>query len=68
MNGNGDRDQKVSHEVGEDAEPVTIATLMLLSDSARKMVTIVTVMLRRCLDPRAPKLPLSMPNLTCLLS
>lgn len=30
MNGNGDRNRKVSHEVGKDAVPVTIATVMLL--------------------------------------
>lgn len=50
MNGNGDRDRKASDEVGKDAAPVTIATAMLLSDSARKMVTMVTLLLRRCLD------------------
>lgn len=54
MNGNGDRNQKVSHEVWKDAEPVTIATVMLLSDSAQKMVAMVTLMLRRLFGPTGP--------------
>lgn len=54
MDGKGDRDRKVSQEVRKDKAPVTIATAMLLSDSARKMVTIVTLMLRRCLSRLSP--------------
>lgn len=53
MNSNGDRDRKVSHEVAKDAAPVTIATVMVLSDRARKMVTMVTLVLRCCLELQA---------------
>jgi hypothetical protein len=46
MDDSGDRNQTGSDAAETDAVPVTIVTMMLLSDSARKMVTMVTLMLR----------------------
>lgn len=42
-----------------------MVTMMSLSDNARKMVTMVTLMVRPALTVLAPQLPWSMPSPTC---